>query len=170
MNALPPNVTGFLMSEKLDGCRCVLEDGVLLSRHGRRFKAPPSFMAGMPKNIRLDGELWMGRNTFDQLVSSIQRRKSDWAGVRYMVFDLARLNVPIEQRHAALERLTLPAWVEVLKHRPCLSQDDLDATEAAIVAGGGEGLCLREAGSFYRPHGFWKVKRLTKDLDRSILD
>jgi DNA ligase-1 len=170
MNALPPNVTGFLMSEKLDGCRCVLEDGVLLSRHGRRFKAPPSFMAGMPKNIRLDGELWMGRNTFDQLVSSIQRRKSDWAGVRYMVFDLARLNVPIEQRHAALERLTLPAWVEVLKHRPCLSQDDLDATEAQVVGMGGEGLCIRPPASFYTPSCFVKVKRLHPDLNRSQLD
>ena len=155
------------MSEKLDGVRCILtEDGTLLSRHGRRFKAPPSFMAGMPKNIRLDGELWMGRNTFDELVSSIQRRKSDWQGIRFMVFDLAALRMPIEQRHAALERLTLPAWVEVLKHRPCRSQDDLDATEAATVQAGGEGLVLREPGSCYTPGGFVKIKRLFPDLDR----
>jgi ATP-dependent DNA ligase len=87
-----------------------------------------------------------------------------------MVFDLARLNVPIEQRHAALERLRLPPWVEVIKHRHCLSQDDLDATEAAVVSAGGEGLCIRPPRSFYSPSCFVKVKRLHPDLNRSQLD
>jgi ATP-dependent DNA ligase len=87
-----------------------------------------------------------------------------------MVFDLAQLRMPIEARHAALGRLHLPPWVQLVEHRPCLSQDDLDATEAATVQAGGEGLVLRERGSFYRPGNFIKCKRLTKDLDRSILD
>jgi DNA ligase-1 len=165
-STLPENPVGWWMSEKLDGVRCVLESGTLLSRHGRRFNAPAWFMAGMPRGVRLDGELWMGKNTFDSLVSSIQRRKSDWQGIRFMVFDLAALRMPIEQRHAALERLTLPAWVEVLKHRLCRSQADLDATEAATVKAGGEGLCIRPPHSFYTPNGFIKCKRLFPDLNR----
>ncbi len=127
-------------------------------------------MAGMPRGVRLDGELFAGRGMFDFLVSEIQRRGSDWRGITFEVFDMAILRTPIESRLRLLAGLRLPAHVGLVTHRPCLGWSDLDESEAAIVAGGGEGLCLREAGSFYRPHGFWKVKRLTKDMDRSILD
>jgi DNA ligase-1 len=171
MNALPQNPAGWLVSEKLDGCRCILTDGgTLLSRHGKRFNPPSWFMEGMPKGVRLDGELWNYRGGFDELVSAIQRRANPWDGVRFMVFDIAVLRVPIESRLAALGRLQLPPHVGLVPHRPCLSQADLDATEAAIVAGGGEGLCLRAPQSFYRPGNFLKVKRLFPDLNRSILD
>jgi DNA ligase-1 len=165
------NPTGYWLSEKMDGCRVFLtESGALLTRNGKRWNPPEWFMQGMPRGVRLDGELFTQRGDFDGLVSAVQRKRDPWQGVRFLVFDLATLRMPIERRHAALARLQLPPWVELLPHRVCRSQEDLDAEETAIVRNGGEGVCLRAPGSTYKPFGYVKIKRLHPDLNRSILD
>ena len=81
-DSIPADVSGWWVSEKYDGVRAIWNGERLLSRNGKDLGAPEWFTAGLPKNIRLDGELWMGRGTFDQLVSAIQRKDSDWQGVR----------------------------------------------------------------------------------------
>lgn len=159
---------GFWLSEKLDGCRCFWTGSRFLSRNGRDFRPPGFWVEGMP-DCRLDGEIYLGKQSFESLVSSIQRKGSTWEGIKFHVFDLAAPG-PIENRIAELARLTLPAHCQLVPHRLCKGADDLDATEAAIVAAGGEGLCLRPPASRYRPGGFVKVKRIFPDLNRSILD
>jgi len=171
MNAIPTNPAGWFMSEKYDGARCYLtEAGILLSRNGHQFKAPAWFTDGLPRGIRIDCELYAGRGGFDHLVSEIQRKKSDWQGIKLMVLDLAVLRVPIEDRLAALSRLSLPPHVQLADHRPCLGNDHLDEAETAVVRGGGEGLCLRAPSSYYTPSNFIKIKRMHRDLNRSVLD
>jgi DNA ligase-1 len=162
--------TGFWLSEKLDGARCFYDGhGNFISRHGRLFTAPEWFAAGMPPH-RLDGELYMGRDSFGSLVSTMQRKGSDWQGVQFHIFDLASPRQPVETRLAVLSGLSLPPQAHLVPHRLCTGIADLDATETSIVANGGEGLCLRAPGSFYRPQNYIKVKRLFPDLDRSVLD
>jgi DNA ligase-1 len=168
MNPLE-NPAGFWLSEKFDGCRCFWTGERFQSRNGKTFPAPPHWFQGMPPH-RLDGELWMGNGTFPDLVGSIQRKGSDWQGIRFQIFDLAQPRQPIEARLATLAKLTLPPHCRLVPHRLCKGFADLDRTEAAIVAAGGEGLCLRAPGSNYRPGNFWKIKRLHADLNRSILD
>ncbi len=163
------NPRGYWLSEKLDGCRCFFVGDAFLSRNGHRFKVPQWWLEGMP-NARLDGELFAGRGEFDRLVSTIQTKGSSWEGIRFMVFDWAALRQTIEERHQHLAKLSLPPWCRIVPHRLCAGCDDLDQTEAAIVAAGGEGCVLREPGSFYRPNNFLKVKRLFPDLNRSQLD
>jgi len=169
MNTLPDNPAGWWISEKYDGVRAIWTGAAFLSRNGHKFTPPGWWLAGMP-DCRLDGELWNYRGGFDELVSAIQRKRNPWEGVTYQIFDLAELRQPIEQRIAALSRLPLPPHCQLVPHRACKGHSDLDVTEAAIVAAGGEGLCLREPGSCYRPNNFLKVKRLFPDLDRSTLD
>lgn len=160
---------GFWLSEKLDGARCIFTGSAFLSRSGHRFTPPAAWFVGMP-NRRLDGELFAGRGEFQTLVSNMQRKGGDWAGIRFMVFDLAELRLPIEARIATLAGLSLPSHCGRVPHRLCAGRADLDAAEVAVVAAGGEGLCLRAPGTLYRPSNFHKIKRLFPDLDRSQLD
>jgi DNA ligase-1 len=163
---IPADVTGWWVSEKLDGIRAIWTGTALLTRHGKRLNAPKWFTDSMP-DIRLDGELWMGRGTFDKLVSTIQRKNSDWSGVEFHVFDVQAVGT-FEERQHLLNR-QLPRHVRVVPHLECAGHDALDAMEATVVAAGGEGLVIRRPGSPYRPGRIGdciKIKRLTVDVDR----
>jgi DNA ligase-1 len=173
---IPDDVTGWWVSEKYDGIRAIWTGERLLTRHGKELKAPAWFTEGLPKNLRLDGELWMGRGTFDQLVSTIQKKGSDWAGVKFMIFDLADAGT-FEERECVLRKAWLPRHAVCVEHRqlgksPELyhsANDELDAMEAHVVMGGGEGCVIRRPGSKYRPGrkgDVIKVKRISQDLDR----
>ena len=53
-------ITGWVMSEKLDGIRAYWNGTRLLTRKGLPLRPPPWFTAGFP-SFELDGELWSGR-------------------------------------------------------------------------------------------------------------
>jgi DNA ligase-1 len=169
---MPADVTGWWVSEKYDGVRAIWNGAKLLTRNGKDLHAPPSFTSGLPKHIRLDGELWMGRGTFDKLVSAIQRKGSDWSGVRYMVFDIAGPGT-FEERRENLVSISdmgaIGANAEVAPHYPLRGNWALDMWEGDIVANGGEGCVIRRPGCLYRPGragDVIKVKRLVSDVDR----
>ena len=56
-------ITGWLMSEKLDGVRCYWNGSEMFTRNGKPFYAPDDWKARLPK-MALDGELWTGRDDF----------------------------------------------------------------------------------------------------------
>jgi DNA ligase-1 len=166
-DSLPADVSGWWASQKYDGVRAIWTGNKLLSRHGKDLKAPEWFTDGLP-NRRLDGELWMGRGTFDELVSTIQKKGGDWEGVKFLIFDLAESG-PVEKRIEAVERMTLPDHALPVKHVALASHADLDRLERLIVGMGGEGVVIRRPGSQYRPGRAGdtiKVKRMVADVDR----
>jgi DNA ligase-1 len=162
---LPEDVSGWWASEKYDGVRAIWNGRKLLSRHGKDLKAPEWFTAKLP-NRRLDGELWIGRGRFDELVSVIQ--KGEWLTVKFLIFDLAEPGT-VEDRIATLESLTLPRHAMPVKHVALANHEDLDRMERIVVGIGGEGCVIRRPGSPYRPGRMGdviKVKRLVADVDR----
>jgi len=58
-------ISGWLMSEKLDGVRALWDGARLVSRNGNEFAAPAWFIAALPAGMALDGELYMGRGLTD---------------------------------------------------------------------------------------------------------
>jgi DNA ligase-1 len=167
-NEIPEDVSGWWVSEKYDGVRAIWTGTKLLSRHGKELKAPAWFTEGLPKNIRLDGELWMGHGTFDKLVSVIQKKDGDWCGVYFMVFEIADVGT-FEDRMKRLDLLNLPGRAIKAAHEQLRSHDHLEWRERAIVEDGGEGCVIRRPGSKYRPGRMGdtiKVKRLVADVDR----
>jgi DNA ligase-1 len=163
---IPADVRGWWVSEKLDGVRAIWTGTALLSRHGRRLNAPAWFTESLP-DIRLDGELWMGRGTFPALLSKIQRKGGDWSGVEFHVFDVQAAGSVEDRQH--LLNSPLPRHVRVIPHLECAGHEALDAIETAVVNAGGEGLVIRRPGHLYRPGragDVVKVKRLFPDLDR----
>jgi DNA ligase-1 len=81
--------TGWWVSEKYDGLRAYWDGQKLWSRKGNLIHAPDSFLAELPRDIALDGELWIGHGKFEETMSIVRSETPDerWKQVRYMVFD-----------------------------------------------------------------------------------
>ena len=143
-----------LVSEKYDGVRALWDGRVLRHRSGRAVAAPPSFLAALPPEP-LDGELWLGRRSFDALSAIVRRaepRAADWASVRYMVFEMPRAEGSFAERLARLgavvDRLGT-RQVELAPQRRVADRAELTGALDAVVAGGGEGLMLHVAAAPY---------------------
>lgn len=165
---IPEDVSGWWVSEKYDGIRAIWTGTRLMTRSGKTLRAPARFLRGLPSNVRLDGELWMGRNTFPALQGTLQRAGSDWRGVRFMVFDLAEQGT-FEERNERLSEMSFPDHVWVVRHDQVADHEELSRLERGVVFRGGEGLVIRRPGSKYRPGrsgDVVKVKRLVEDVDR----
>ena len=55
---------GWLMSEKLDGVRCLWDGKKMYTRNGNSFYPPDYFLKSLPSDLALDGELWTKRGDF----------------------------------------------------------------------------------------------------------
>jgi DNA ligase-1 len=99
------NVTGWLMSEKLDGVRAYWDGKKLLSRSGNLIHAPLWFTAGFPP-FELDGELWTKRSDFENTVSIVTRNEPDdrWNDVRYNVFEVPNTSGGLMSRLKKLQK------------------------------------------------------------------
>ncbi len=58
------DVSGWLMSEKLDGVRGYWDGQQLLSKNGNRLYPPEAFVRDWPP-LPVEGELWGGRSSFE---------------------------------------------------------------------------------------------------------
>jgi DNA ligase-1 len=147
------DLSGWLMSEKLDGVRAFWDGKQFLSRQGNLFHAPEWFVEALP-DTPLDGELWIDRKKFQRTVSIVRRQdKTDlWREVQYLVFDAPAATGGFEDRLAFVRdalarrpsRFILPH-----EHQPCRDTEHLRGELQRVEAMGGEGLMLREPGSAY---------------------
>jgi DNA ligase-1 len=147
------DVTGWWLSEKLDGVRGYWTGNQFLSRQGHVFHAPDWFTAGLPP-VPLDGELWLGRKLFQRTVGIVRRQDLTelWKEVRFLVFDVPDAGEAFEARLAAATRMLhefRPAYAQVHEHVPCSGIHHLRRELARVEALGGEGLMLRQPESRY---------------------
>lgn len=150
------DLTGWWMSEKLDGVRAWWTGTGFLSRLGNPYLAPEWFTAGLPKEP-LDGELWLDRKQFQRTVSIARRqdRSDHWRELRFVVFDAPSAGGPFEKRIEAVRDLlagaggTRPEFARPHEHVACGGVDHLRAELARVETLGGEGLMLRRPGSLY---------------------
>jgi DNA ligase-1 len=145
--------TGWWMSEKYDGLRVYWDGQKLWSRKGNLIHAPDYFLAELPRDIALDGELWIGHGEFEETVSIVRSETPDdrWNRVRYMVFDAPRAKGTFEQRMQFL-RATISEqkrFTRVVAQERCQGAAQLLAERDRVVRQGGEGLMLRQPESAY---------------------
>ncbi len=173
-NAL--DLSGWWMSEKLDGVRAYWDGTQFLSRQGNVYHAPDWFVAGLP-DTPLDGELWIDRKKFQRTVSIVRRQdKSElWKEVKYLVFDAPQCEGEFEQRYeflnGCLRRAKLP-YAQLHQHQRCRNVAHLQQQLDVVEAQQGEGLMLRQPGSLYevgRSATLLKVKRF-HDAEAIVLD
>jgi DNA ligase-1 len=142
----------YWVSEKLDGVRAYWDGEQFWSRGGNIYRAPDWFIKDFPK-IRMDGELWMGRERFAELSGAVRRHEpvdASWRNIRFMVFDLPGIEAPFTERVAAMTDLLVPSpspFLKMVEQRPASGHDALMSDLDRIVKKGGEGLMLKRGAS-----------------------
>jgi DNA ligase-1 len=165
------DVTGWWMSEKLDGVRAIWDGENFLSRTGKLFHVPAWFKDGLPDGLMLDGELFIGRGKFQETISIVRNHREDreeWTRIGYMVFDALNIPSPFEVRLEIAQTV-------IEDHPNAITVDQIQVIDAEHVmshfndirAQGGEGVMLRKPGSmpaFKRTRNLLKVKGVIDGL------
>lgn len=161
-----PDVSRYLVSEKLDGVRARWDGHRLISRAGNIIPAPIWFTHAWPQQA-LDGELWSSRSNFDAISAIIRRTPADnaqWRTLRFMAFDLPEHPGTFEQRLAAMRNVIQGSGnphLAVIAQQRVTDTTSLHAQLREVIAAGGEGLMLHHQDNRYLPgrsEGLLKLK------------
>jgi DNA ligase 1 len=170
-------VSHYLVSEKFDGVRAWWDGEQLRTRSGNVIAAPDWFLQAFPHDVALDGELWIGRGTFDRisaLVRSAVPNDEDWKPVRFMVFDLPASVAPVEDRLQVLTALIAAInspFIQLVKQHELASPAELQQLLQSVTASGGEGLILKRKGSLYqaRRSSDWMKLKVREDAEAIVI-
>ena len=156
------DISGWLMSEKLDGVRGYWDGQQLFSKNGKKLSPPAEFVQGLPP-FPIEGELWGGRGTFEKTVSTVNKQypHSGWLQLKFAIFD-----VPIPSQDFVDRIEKARQWFTqhpshyafVISQIPISDPIDLQRELQRIEALGGEGLVVRT------PDGLYKAGRSTEIL------
>jgi len=152
------DLRGWLVSEKLNGCRAYWDGAHLWTRGGNIIAAPPSFTRELPKGLHLDGEIWCGRGQQEAARWAVQY--GNFTGAEhFVVFDAPEARGTWQQRIAEAGRL----WRDVVRFEVCQSRRWLMERLRDVQAGGGEGLVARNpiitSYEVARTANFLKIKK-----------
>jgi DNA ligase-1 len=147
------DVSGWLMSEKLDGVRGYWDGKKLLSKNGIPFDPPAYFIKNFP-DFAIEGEIWGGRNTFEKTSGIVRRQKTHngWLDLKFGVFDVPGSAGGIDQRlNIARQwfRENPSEYAFVITQKKVRDRGHLNEELLRVEEMGGEGLIVRKPDSLY---------------------
>jgi DNA ligase-1 len=154
----------------------VWDGSALRFRSGQPIHAPDWFVAALPKEA-LDGELWMGRKTFERLSGIVRKEQpvdEEWRQVRYMVFELPGAAGDFTARISRMRGIVAAAqvsWLGMVEQFRVADRQALQRRLDEVVRGGGEGLMLHRADAPWltgRNDALLKLKPL-KDAEARVV-
>ncbi len=142
------NITGWVMSEKLDGIRGYWDGRRLLSKNGNPIHAPKWFTHNFPP-FALDGELWSGRGEFETIQSTVLDTKPSpkWQMITYNIFEVPKQKGDFFQR---LEKARIwfashpNRYVRFISQYPIKNRYHLKRFLEKIEKMGGEGVVIKD--------------------------
>ena len=170
------NLDEYWVSEKYDGVRALWDGEKLISRGGNIYHAPKWFIKDFPRQ-KLDGELWIDRQSFELVVSTVRDGIPDdnaWKRVKFMVFDMPESPIVFDDRLKCMKRVVTDRaipWLKLVKQWKVDNHADLMNQLDHFVSSGAEGLMLHRGSSFYkgkRTGDLLKVKQ-TQDAEAIVL-
>jgi DNA polymerase beta len=166
------NPVGWYISEKFDGYRACYDPDKkqFFSRQNKPFNAPQWFIDAMPPKF-IDGELWIGRNMFQEM--GCVRKKvpvdEEWLNVTFQAYDLPQFQGTFKERLIELKRLVKTSKARWNTYKKKLSypfnkltsplvfadqivvssEEHLDTYYKDILKHGGEGIMIKDPTSPY---------------------
>ena len=169
------NISGWMMSEKLDGIRAYWDGETLQTRQGKKINAPTWFVQALPP-FALDGELWSKRGDFENIQSIVMQTKPSkkWHELKYMLFEVPDAEGNFTQRIQKAKSFFLvnkSAHVEILEQKICKDKEALDTYLKEILSKGGEGVMIKDGSLKYfkgRSDALLKVKK-AQDAEAKVI-
>lgn len=145
------DVSGWLMSEKLNGCRAYWDGSQMWSRGGNVIAIPERWRADLPA-YALDGEIYAGTGNFEVARQAVQYGR--WTPeCRFHVFDVPDFPGTYAERYRHLRSLfrVLTSPVCLISHVPIKNISEAVLYMHLVQKHGGEGVVLRDPANLYRP-------------------
>jgi DNA ligase-1 len=143
------NISGWVMSEKLDGIRAYWDGTNLISRGGKIIHAPQWFTKSYPP-FAIDGELWSKRGDFDN-ISSIVRDKipsEQWKEIKHCIFEVPNAKGNLFLRLQKVKPY-LGSHIQLIKQIKIKDKVHLQNFLNSIEDKGGEGVVVRDPRTSY---------------------
>ncbi len=169
------DVSGWLMSEKLDGVRGYWDGKQLLTKNGNRLFPPLAFIRDLPP-FPLEGELWFGRDSFGQTMMIVKKQQphDGWRKLKFAIFDVPQAAGGFSERLAKARdwfAAQPSAYAFVIAQIPVRDPAHLQQELQRIERLGGEGLIVRRPDALYvagRSAEILKVKNY-QDAEARVL-
>jgi DNA ligase-1 len=169
------DIRGWLMSEKLDGVRGYWDGKQMLSKNGNRFYPPAAFIRDLPP-FPVEGEIWGGRDTFEQTVSIVKQQQphDGWLQLKFAIFDVPLASGGFTERLAKANdwfAAQPSAYAFVIEQVTVRDQFHLQQELQRVERLAGEGLIVRKADALYaagRSSEVLKVKNY-HDAEATVL-
>lgn len=147
------DITGWLVSEKLDGVRAYWDGAALWSKNGKPLHPPPEFVAQLP-DFAVEGELWGGRGNYEKTAAIVLQLQSHagWRQLQLAIFDVPAAPGTFIQRIAKVREwfTTHPSpYAFVIMQTPIRDRAELQQALRRVQALGGEGLIVRNPAALY---------------------
>ena len=138
------NITGWVMSEKLDGVRAYWDGKHLISRSGKIIHAPKWFTKEYPP-FEIDGELWSKRGDFENILSIVRDKtpSSKWREIKHYIFEVPNAKGNLFQRLAKVKPY-VGKYIKIIKQIPIKNRQHMQNFLHKIEAMGGEGVVVRD--------------------------
>lgn len=160
------NISGWLMSEKLDGIRAYWTGKELLSKNGNKIFAPTWFIKNLP-DFKLDGELWTKRDDFENIQNIVldETPSLDWNKITYNIFEVPNQKGNFLQRLEVIKNWQKQKQIKHLKIIPqivCKNEEHLNSYLEELVSKKAEGVIIKNPDKEYftgRSDEILKVKK-----------
>ena len=162
------NVTGWVMSEKLDGVRGYWDGKQLFTRGGITLSPPTVFLAEFPP-FAIDGELFSQRDQFAE-ISSIVRAYQDkgWHTLKLYVFDVPDAKGDLFARLATLKTYLAKhpsQYIKIIEQTPIESPEHIRQFLQQVEQQKGEGIVIRNPNAPYERKRSSQILKLKTALD-----
>jgi len=160
------NISGWYMSEKLDGIRAYWDGVELVSKNGNKIHAPKWFIQNFPK-FELDGELWTKRDDFETIQNIVLDKtpSKQWNKISYNVFEIPNQKGNFSERLNILQKWLSKNpnnYIRIIEQIECKNEKHLNIYLEELIKNKAEGIILKNPKPNYftgRSKDVLKVKK-----------
>ncbi|MDP4984416.1 DNA ligase [Pseudoalteromonas tunicata] len=148
-------VSDYFASEKYDGIRAIWDGKQLTTRSGHVIAAPNWFTERLPA-LWLDGELWAGRNKFEQVSATVRDNTPDdqaWRAINYLIFDAPDQQQPFSwrvQHYQHIVQMINQPFIKAVEQHSFNDNQQLQLFLDSITKQGGEGVMLHRKTALFK--------------------